>query len=104
MNYSEEIYRKIKHCGVLSFSVEDTINHLYSDCDIAQLAIDLRDETTFAYIMYTAGLTSGKFALASVEFQIRNAEAEKANLELTRERLYHKKLLEIAGYDDERSI
>lgn len=34
---------------------------------------------------------------------VKSCEAEKAQLELSREKLYHAKLLEIAGYDDPSS-
>ena len=101
MSYSEEIYRKLKTCGALNFSLDETINHLYGMADLTQLAIDLRDETSLVFLMYQSGLNTGKYALAASEFQIRSAEAEKAQLELKREKLYHNKLLEIAGYDED---
>jgi len=46
----------------------------------------------------------GKGDLDSLELIIKRAEAKTAKLKLKREKLFHKKILEIAGYDNERTV
>jgi len=47
---------------------------------------------------------NGTEDIDSFELIIKRAEAKTAILKLKRERLFHKKILEIAGYDNERTV
>ena len=49
-------------------------------------------------------LDNGTESLDSFELIIKKAEAKTAMLKLKREKLFHKKILEIAGYDNERTV
>lgn len=49
-------------------------------------------------------LDSGSENLDSFELIIKKAEAKTVMLKLKREKLFHKKILEIAGYDNERTV
>jgi len=42
--------------------------------------------------------------LDSLELIIKRAEAKTARLRFKREKLFHKKIMEIAGYDNERTV
>ena len=48
--------------------------------------------------------SSEKLGLDSLELIIKDAEAKTAKLRLKREKLFHKKIMEIAGYDNKGSI
>lgn len=47
---------------------------------------------------------SKKDGIDSLELIIKRAEAKTARLRFKREKLFHKKILEIAGYDNKGSI
>lgn len=47
---------------------------------------------------------TGKDEIDSLELIIKKAEAKTARLRFKREKLFHKKIMEIAGYDNERTV
>lgn len=98
-DYSEETLRKAKNFGFLQYSIDKCISILNPD-NPEEFRFDIQDEGHPLFIMYQNGLNTGKYNLDAAEFKIKDAESQIKQMELSREKLYHAKLLEIAGADD----
>lgn len=98
-DYSEDTLRKAKNFGFLQYSVEKCIIILNPE-QPEQFKFDIQDEGHPLCIMYQNGLNTGRYNLDAAEFKIKDAESQIKLMELSREKLYHAKLLEISGSDD----
>lgn len=96
MDYSKEILERVKNAGILQYNTEQVVT-LINPEDEQQFRNDIANPNSVLCFIYTEGLNHGKYNLDVALFKLQSAEADKALLEVKRQREVDNAVAEYLG-------